>query len=328
MDKMYITQQHLADIRKMLGWSAQKLGEEIGVTRQTINKIENGKTPLSQTIYLALLYVLKRETSTFSADTAMLQCVLDILIFNSDYYSSTEAEQALKSAQILISPTVSSKITREEISMEWVKYNKRIYQKFFDRLLAEHQDSANMLNQLNPNGQEVSVFELKKEGVKKMKTMTRKDCVELFEEYDREIKDALFELYTSYVLDTVRHELWMYIDDEGKVSLKTNIGYASTILTNEQRFFIYSCGGENVTAWDLLPRLEYLLSAEDLRMFVDAVKKTSDERVTVTAMQKYIETEHPELIEEWLEEYFSDPTGYIEDMTQRVYEKILDRIDS
>ena len=104
-----------------------------------------------------------------------------------------------------------------------------------------------------------------------MKDLTAKDCISLLEENESKIKDAITELYTSYVLAQVRHELWMYVDDEGEVSLKMNIGYAATQISNEERFFIYSCGGENMTAWDVLPRIEYLLNGEELRSYVDAV---------------------------------------------------------
>ena len=327
MDNLHKLQQHLRLLRTMLGWSAQKLGEEVGVTRQTINKIENTKSPISQTLYLALLTVFKRESSAFNFETRMIQCILDILIFNPDYYTSSETEQALRSAQLLVSPTSSDKDTKQTISDEWVRTNKRIYQKFFDRLLNENKSAAIELNQINPTDQNDSVFELKKEGVKPMRVKTRKRWIELFEEYDREIKGALFKLYKDHILDSLRHELWMYVDDDGEVSLRTNMGYASNIISNEQRCFIYACGGENLTAWDILPRLEYLLNAEDLHSYCDAIRKNPGDRVRVSELQKYIETEHPGLIEEWLEEYFEDPSGYLEDCAQRVYEDILNRLD-
>ena len=36
-------QQNLSSIRKIAGWTAEILGEKIGVTKQTISNIENNK---------------------------------------------------------------------------------------------------------------------------------------------------------------------------------------------------------------------------------------------------------------------------------------------
>jgi len=55
-------QNNLRLVRHAAGWSAQELGELIGVTRQTINNIENHKTPLSATQYVALCAMLKSQT--------------------------------------------------------------------------------------------------------------------------------------------------------------------------------------------------------------------------------------------------------------------------
>lgn len=161
-----------------------------------------------------------------------------------------------------------------------------------------------------------------------MKDLTVKNCFSLLEENENEIKEAITELYTSYVLDSFRHELWMYVDDEGEVSLKTNIGYAAIHISNEERFFIYSCGGENITIWDVLPRLEYLLSGEELHSYVNAVKKAPDDRVTVHDVQKYIESKQPLLIDEWLDEFFSDSSGLISNYVEEVYDNLLYELDA
>ncbi|MBR4034295.1 MAG: hypothetical protein IKJ04_05755 [Clostridia bacterium] len=161
-----------------------------------------------------------------------------------------------------------------------------------------------------------------------MKNLTAKGCISLLEENESKIKDAITELYTSYALDSVRHELWMYVDDEGEVSLKTNVGYAATHISNEERFFIYSCGGENVTAWDVLPSIEYLLNGEELRSYVDAVKKAPNATVTERDVQKYIEAEQPLLIDEWLDEFFSDSSGHISNYVEEVYDNLLYELEA
>ena len=40
-------QQNLSPIRKIAGWTAEVLGDKIGVTKQTISNLENKKTPMN-----------------------------------------------------------------------------------------------------------------------------------------------------------------------------------------------------------------------------------------------------------------------------------------
>jgi len=54
-------QQNLSSIRKIAGWTAEVLGDKIGVTKQTISNLENSKTPMSFTQYIAIRYVLDYE---------------------------------------------------------------------------------------------------------------------------------------------------------------------------------------------------------------------------------------------------------------------------
>ena len=42
-------QQNLLAIRKFAGWTTENLGEQIGVTKQTISNLENGKTEMTLT---------------------------------------------------------------------------------------------------------------------------------------------------------------------------------------------------------------------------------------------------------------------------------------
>ena len=54
-------QQNLSAIRKVAGWTTERLGEEIGVTRQTVSNLERNKTPMTKIQYLALRTVLNHE---------------------------------------------------------------------------------------------------------------------------------------------------------------------------------------------------------------------------------------------------------------------------
>ncbi|MGN0079175.1 MAG: helix-turn-helix transcriptional regulator [Eggerthellaceae bacterium] len=60
-EKIRRMQDCLPVIRSVAQWTAERLGEEIGVSRQTINNLENGKTKMTKTQYLALRSVFNHE---------------------------------------------------------------------------------------------------------------------------------------------------------------------------------------------------------------------------------------------------------------------------
>lgn len=330
MNDITIMQQHLLLLRKLLGWNAQKLGEEIGVTRQTVNKIETNKSPLSKTVFLALLAVFEKEIERSCADTKMFQCILDYLIINPDDYRSLDVDSSLQSARLLAASIATGQASRKTVSDAWIESNKNIYQKYYDKLLDKYKRSAIRLNLLNPFGQNISDFKLNEKGGQNMLVAKKVDFLSIVEEYGNSIREHIFTMYTSYVLDPVRHELWAYVDDEGNVSFRENIGYASLRISNEQRCFIYACGGENISHWQLLPRLNVLLGEELEDCMINVSKRENKEfgLITVGDMQRYIEEEHPNWITEWLREYFSDPTGYIENLVEDIYENVVGNLES
>ncbi len=54
-------QNNLLLIRKAGGWSAEEFGDMIGVTKQTISNLENKKTKMTKTQYIAIRAVLDYE---------------------------------------------------------------------------------------------------------------------------------------------------------------------------------------------------------------------------------------------------------------------------
>ena len=54
-------QTNLEAIRKIAGWTAKDLGEKIGVTKQTISNLENSKTKMNFTQYIAIRSVLDAD---------------------------------------------------------------------------------------------------------------------------------------------------------------------------------------------------------------------------------------------------------------------------
>ena len=85
-------QDNLAIIRKAGGWSAEEFGDMIGVTKQTISNLENKKTPLSKTQYIAIRAVLDYEIAERKNDTALASTVN--ICLNSEGLSSDEIKKA------------------------------------------------------------------------------------------------------------------------------------------------------------------------------------------------------------------------------------------
>ena len=62
MQEEYIgrTVKNLPVLRVAVGLTQEQLGAKLGVSRQTVVAIENGKSPLTWSMYLAMLYVFQQ----------------------------------------------------------------------------------------------------------------------------------------------------------------------------------------------------------------------------------------------------------------------------
>lgn len=76
-------QDNLTAIRKIAGWTAEKLGEKIGVTKQTISNLENKRTPMNLNQYIAIRSILDYEIAN-SKDNTVLPQVVTILLDKAD----------------------------------------------------------------------------------------------------------------------------------------------------------------------------------------------------------------------------------------------------
>ena len=76
-------QQNLSPIRKIAGWTAEVLGDKIGVTKQTISNLENNKTPMNFTQYIAIRSVLDYEI-TNNKENEVLPKVVALLLDSED----------------------------------------------------------------------------------------------------------------------------------------------------------------------------------------------------------------------------------------------------
>ena len=68
-------QDNLLLIRKAGGWSAEEFGDMIGVTKQTISNLENKKTLMSKTQYIAIRAVLDYEMAERPDDKVLISTV-------------------------------------------------------------------------------------------------------------------------------------------------------------------------------------------------------------------------------------------------------------
>ena len=114
-------QDNLLLIRRAVGWTAEQLGERIGVTRQTINNIEAHRNKLSKTQYIAIRAVLDAEISKSPEDTEMLRCLLDVIIDNPNKYDKSEREELLNKANMLTPSILAGTTSREDVSKEFIK---------------------------------------------------------------------------------------------------------------------------------------------------------------------------------------------------------------
>lgn len=87
-------QQNLSSIRKIAGWTAEVLGDKIGVTKQTISNLENQKTPMNFTQYIAIRSVLDYEIEN-NKENEVLPKVVALLLdsgneLDDDNYSKVQ----------------------------------------------------------------------------------------------------------------------------------------------------------------------------------------------------------------------------------------------
>ena len=121
MEEIKRMQDNLLLIRRTVGWSATKLGEEIGVTRQTINNIENGRNKLNKTQYIAIRSVLDAEINSSVHDTDMLKILLEVLVDNPEKYSENLRKEMIDKANLMVPGILAGSVSREKVSKEWIK---------------------------------------------------------------------------------------------------------------------------------------------------------------------------------------------------------------
>ncbi len=59
--KIVLLQENLAIIRRIANWTAEDLGNMLGLTRQAISNLERGKTKLTKAQYIAIRAIVDQE---------------------------------------------------------------------------------------------------------------------------------------------------------------------------------------------------------------------------------------------------------------------------
>ena len=91
--KIYRLQKHLPIIRNLAGWTAEDLGNQIGVSRQTITNIEKSDSlSMTKTQYIAIRAVLDYEIEQSHNQT--LEDTIAVLVDADDLTASQEKKVA------------------------------------------------------------------------------------------------------------------------------------------------------------------------------------------------------------------------------------------
>lgn len=95
-----LLQDNLSSVRKIAGWTTEELGDKIGVTKQTISNLENKKTKMTRTQYIAIGTVLKYEVSS-NRNAEVLAYVIGILLDSDKRFSDKERADIKKNFEML-----------------------------------------------------------------------------------------------------------------------------------------------------------------------------------------------------------------------------------
>jgi transcriptional regulator with XRE-family HTH domain len=77
-------QHNLSAIRKIAGCTAEQLGDKIGVSKQTISNLENIKSPMNLTQYIAIRAVIDYEIASNPENEVLPQVVAILLDSDND----------------------------------------------------------------------------------------------------------------------------------------------------------------------------------------------------------------------------------------------------
>jgi len=99
-------QDNLVTIRHLLGWSAEKLGEGIGVSKQTISNMENKRSPITMAQYMAIRTIIENEINSRSDEEKIyLTNAISLLLDENDSLKKEEREKAISDTKVIAAAT-------------------------------------------------------------------------------------------------------------------------------------------------------------------------------------------------------------------------------
>lgn len=111
--EMEILQDNLSDLRKIAGWTAETLGEKLGLTKQTISNLETHKVKLSRVQYIAIRAVFECEVAARPENTT-LRKVMEILFATMPSSYHLHREQ-LRTAMVSIASIATTKLSSTQL---------------------------------------------------------------------------------------------------------------------------------------------------------------------------------------------------------------------
>lgn len=119
MEEIKRLQKHLYLIRSCAGWTAETLGNKLGVSRQTISAFEKEGNELSVMQYLAIRKLFEDEIAAAPDDTEMLSQVIEMLIDHPDNYTPEERSTVISNAMLMAPSILKKPSERKTISVAW-----------------------------------------------------------------------------------------------------------------------------------------------------------------------------------------------------------------
>ena len=121
MEEITRMQENLLLIRRTVGWTAEEFGDRIGVTRQTINNIESGRSRLTKTQYIAMRSVLDGEMQRSPEDTEMLRVLLDVLVDHPEKCTKEQHDMLIEQANMTVPAILAGTTSRAKISKKFLR---------------------------------------------------------------------------------------------------------------------------------------------------------------------------------------------------------------
>lgn len=122
MEQIERFQKHLLLIRRAVGWSAERFGDKVGVTRATINNLESGRTKLSKTLYIAMRSVLDVEIKNYPEETKTLQLILETFVDHPEKYNEEDKKKFLDKLNIVTPSVLAGAASRKDVSAEATRF--------------------------------------------------------------------------------------------------------------------------------------------------------------------------------------------------------------